>query len=274
MKAGFFVETEIYVVSHKRILLPNNDLYYPIQVGPKNERFPGFLQDDQGQNIANKNLHYCELTAQYWAWKNRQAQIQGIVHYRRFFANHFGKNKVIKNQSFDQIITNHFINQLLTNHQMILPPTSHFFERNLWAHYRFQHQLVGLSTTKRIIQQEFPTYWPAFEQVMFHQRQAHMYNMLITYHKIFNNYSRWLFSVLEKVEKQVDISNFSAYEQRIFGFLSEFLLNVWIKRNQIDFVEVPLILTEPRNYLTEACQFVARKCKLSSNNIKQRVVHF
>ncbi|WP_281165635.1 DUF4422 domain-containing protein [Liquorilactobacillus sicerae] len=259
------MEAEIYVVSHKKIVLPNNDLYYPIQVGSKKERFPGFLQDDQGQNIANKNPHYCELTAQYWAWKNRQTKIQGIVHYRRFFANHFGRNKVIRSQPFDQIITNHFINQLLAKHQMILPPASRFFEHNLWAHYRFQHQLIGLSATRRVIQRDFPAYLPAFEQVMFHQRKAHMYNMLITYHQIFNNYSQWLFSILEKVEEQVDISNFSVYEQRIFGFLSEFLLNIWVKHNQIDFVEVPLILTESRNYLAEACQFAARRCKFSDN---------
>lgn len=67
--------------------MPTEKIYCPLQVGKSIENFPGFLRDNTGNNIAIKNENYCELTAQYWAAKNRNADVKGLVHYRRFFSN-------------------------------------------------------------------------------------------------------------------------------------------------------------------------------------------
>ena len=42
------------------------------------------IPDDAGENISAWNRSYCELTAQYWAWKNDTAAWQGLFHYRRY----------------------------------------------------------------------------------------------------------------------------------------------------------------------------------------------
>ena len=44
------------------------------------------LYDNEGDNISEKNKQYCELTAQYWAWKNdKNVDYYGFFHYRRYF---------------------------------------------------------------------------------------------------------------------------------------------------------------------------------------------
>ena len=48
--------------------------------------FRACCHDDEGDNISQKNKTYCELTAQYWAWKNEDADYYGFFHYRRYLA--------------------------------------------------------------------------------------------------------------------------------------------------------------------------------------------
>lgn len=81
------MKAEVYVVSHKKTKMPKAEIYLPLQVGKDPENFKGFLRDNTGDNISAKNENYCELTAQYWATKNRTADVKGLVHYRRFFSN-------------------------------------------------------------------------------------------------------------------------------------------------------------------------------------------
>ncbi len=42
--------------------------------------------DDSGENISEKNPQYCELTPQYWAWKNENFDFAGFFHYRRYLS--------------------------------------------------------------------------------------------------------------------------------------------------------------------------------------------
>lgn len=63
----------IFVTTHKNVNTFDSKIMQPVQVGPKNYRFPWAFHDDEGENISNLNPRYCELTTQYWAWKNIKA---------------------------------------------------------------------------------------------------------------------------------------------------------------------------------------------------------
>ena len=75
------MQTNIYVVAHKCFCVDELKLdkcYNIIAVGEKTEKCQkqmNALSDSKGENITEKNGNYCELTAQYWYWKNDNAFI-------------------------------------------------------------------------------------------------------------------------------------------------------------------------------------------------------
>ena len=69
-------KTKILVVTHKDFddsYISKCREYQIIKVGNNiDNEFAlkkGWLIDNVGDNISNENPFYCELTAQYWAWK-------------------------------------------------------------------------------------------------------------------------------------------------------------------------------------------------------------
>ena len=80
-------DIKIFVSAHKTAVFPEGNSILPVQVGAAKaaKRFDNTLHDDEGENISCKNPRYCELTAQYWAWKNEDADYYGFCHYRRYF---------------------------------------------------------------------------------------------------------------------------------------------------------------------------------------------
>lgn len=79
---------QIYVACHKPTCVLDNRLLVPVQVGAAltDIRYDGMRQDNEGEHISEKNPQYCELTAQYWAWKNTDCEYYGFFHYRRYLS--------------------------------------------------------------------------------------------------------------------------------------------------------------------------------------------
>lgn len=78
---------KIYEITHKECFYPTPEEYIPIQVGKVNTKVNlPYINDENGDSIAEKNANYCELTAWYWLWKNEKLpDYIGLCHYRRFF---------------------------------------------------------------------------------------------------------------------------------------------------------------------------------------------
>ncbi|THE20718.1 exopolysaccharide biosynthesis protein [Ligilactobacillus animalis] len=236
--------------------MPQDKIYCPLQVG-KGAQITGYLRDDSGENIALKNPNYCELTGQYWAWKNRKTDVKGLVHYRRLFTN--GKNPYgSKESKYDKLLDEATLGTLLKQYDLILPKKRNYYIESLWSHYEHSHNIEGLEVTREVIAEKNPDYLPAFDQVM-KRKKAHMFNMMIAKSEIFDAYSAWLFDILFEVEKRVDISDYSPSEARIFGYISELLLDVWIEVNQPKYCELPVAFIEGQNYLVKGANMIQRK---------------
>ena len=65
----------------------DQDIYVPVRCGAVfDNKSSTIAGDDTGDNISEKRMSFCELTVQYWAWKNVDAEYYGLCHYRRYLA--------------------------------------------------------------------------------------------------------------------------------------------------------------------------------------------
>lgn len=246
---------KVLVATHKNYDMPNDGAYLPVFVGnaihPKNN--PGFQGDDVGENISLKNKNYNELTAIYWAWKNLDADAVGLVHYRRYLVDNSKKGS-----GFNRILSEQNLNELLNSYDVILPKKRNYYIESNFSHYIHAHREEPLNITKNVIKKYYPNYIGAYDSVM-NRTSAHMFNMFVMKKVYFDQYSEWMFDILGKVEDKLDISEYDTYEARVYGFISELLLDVWLEVNQPKSIEVPFKFMEKQNWFIKGGSFLKRK---------------
>lgn len=213
----------IYVVTHKDISLKLPENYKIIGVGD-NSIINEDLHDNIGDNISFKNKNYCELTALYWLWKNSNDDIIGLEHYRRMFLN--------DNMSEIGLLSENEILTILCKYDIILPTLFNNNYRTVYQHYAEEHKKRDLELAKNIIDYKYPKYSSSFYEVM-NSKYEYGFNMFITKKIIIDEYSKWLFDILFTIEDKIDLTEYDEYQQRVFGFLSERLFNVWIKQKSL-----------------------------------------
>ena len=94
---------------------------------------------------------------------------------------------------------------------------------------------------KKVISEKYPEYIKAFEDVLIFDNRNSVYNMFIMPISIFDGYCKWLFDILNEVEKQVNIETYDLYQKRIFGFMSERLLLVYLTHHKISYDNIAVI---------------------------------
>lgn len=236
------MDITILVATHKKTHMPIDGMYLPIRVGNSlakdNFEYNG---DDTGENISNKNPYFCELTALYWGWKNLNSEYIGLVHYRRYFTCRKGKWK------YSLILTKNEAESFLSKADVVLPKKRHYFIESLRSHYKHTHDIEHLEITREIIKTLCPEYLPAFDLVM-NKTSAHMFNMLIMKRTILDSYCSWLFPILFKLEQEIDVTFLSDFNARLFGRVSELLLDVWLYKNNIKYIETGFIQIGEENW--------------------------
>lgn len=249
-----FMKIKILVAAHKKFPMPNAEGYMPILVGAAKNYKPGieYQRDDEGENISSKNPNYNELTAVYWAWKNlKDVDAIGLVHYRRLFFD-------AKPYSLDNVLSINKARKLLVKYDVILPRKRNYYIETNYSHYIHAHHREPLDETRKIIVKNYPQYLIMFDKIM-HRRKAHMFNMFIMKKDAFDSYCSFMFGVLEKLEKEIDISNYSIQEARVYGYISELLMDVWLETNAYKYTEVAWGQIGGKNNIAKAIALVKRK---------------
>jgi hypothetical protein len=239
--------------------MPADSIYLPVHVGAEGKLDDkgqpldlGYDKDNTGDNISIKNKNYCELTGLYWAWKNLDAEYIGLVHYRRQFA----MRRWTKDRRY--ILSGEQISALLDECDVLLPVKRNYWIETSYSQYAHAHHAADLDITREIIAERHPEYISAYDAAM-KLTTGHRFNMLIMKRDILDSYCTWLFGILFELEKRLDISDYSDNDKRVFGFVAERLMDVWLTTNKIRFKDIPYIFLENENWLRKGTRFVLRK---------------
>lgn len=221
---------KIFIVYHINEKPIQSDIYQPIAVGPKKDNFSNdFLKDDVGENIADKNQYYNELTAIYWVYKHidefKDYEYIGFEHYRRLFCfNHLDQSVYVKkNLKEDYIsIDNSKLERIFNDFDLIVPYPNRY--KSVKRHYEKAHNDVDVDIILDIIKKDYPKLYKVADEYFINQYE-YSYNMFVFKKDDFVKYSSFIFDVLEKfinIKKEIDRLYIS---ERLTGIYINYLIS-------------------------------------------------
>lgn len=284
----------IFISSHKPAEHIEGKYFIPIQVGaalPGKKKIDGFIQDNTGDNISDKNLRFCELTAQYWAWKNVDSEYYGFFHYRRYlgFNTSFSKNESIwgtlEEPRFSDSLVKKYnlddksVKALVEQYDIVLPEIKDItvmpgHSKNIRQQYvssGYLHE-KDLAIMMDVLKEKYPEFYPYAISFMSGHK-SYLNNMFIMKKDIFNKYCEWLFDILFECDKRINYTDYSVEAIRTPGHLAERLLNIYIAylkdNNDYKIKELPTVVlldTEPFPEIQPAFKEDNIAVVLSANN--------
>lgn len=236
----------IYVNYFNNSNIIRNNILTPIQVGRATSKLHlDMIGDDTGDNISIRNSSYCELTGQYWAWKNDNlSDYIGFMHYRRFLNFNLNLNNVDKSIHgiLEKSIGNNFatkygltennIEEIMRGYDAVIPEPFDLREigfDSVEQQYKLtpDHHARDYDIARQAVGEVHPSYSNYFE-IMSSSALLYATNIFVFKRFLFDEYCEWLFPLLERIEELVDTSSYSVTERRVIGYLSERLFTVFI----------------------------------------------
>ncbi|WP_029686645.1 DUF4422 domain-containing protein [Tatumella saanichensis] len=238
---------KIYTSHHKPSAFLSASCIEPIHVGKANSlNTIGCEGDDRGDNISLKNPFYCELTAQYWAWKHadKDCDYIGFMHYRRHL--NFSQTQNFPEDTWGVVVhpvidvdyeqkfqlTDKGIESAVEGVDILLPrkwSVLNAGSKNNYIHYakgEFLH-IEDYDLALKILLEMYPQYQESVEKFN-NDTEGYYTNMFVMKKPIFDEYSEWLFSINDEFEKRFSFRNYNAQEKRVVGHISERLFNIFI----------------------------------------------
>lgn len=236
----------IFVACHKPTYVLENPLLIPIQVGTElaDQCYPGMRYDNEGDNISVKNPEYCELTAQYWVWKNIESEYYGFFHYRRYLS--FAKIYPVKRDGtlqrgrracpyveLDDIredLSKFCLDAETMGREIpqydLLTVLREKINTTVYGQYCQYHSMKSLDLVLDILLRKYPTYKAATEHYM-NSKEIYYMNMYIMKKELFHEYMNWLFDILNEFEHSMDTGSVQEREPRLMGYLAERLFGIF-----------------------------------------------
>lgn len=243
-------DIKLFVCCHQQAEIPDHSLLVPIQVGAAfaETYFPNFVYDNVGENISEKNRSYCELTAQYWAWKNVNADYLGFFHYRRFLYPDVRRRRPYRIERrvdltlLDKLGYDRFA-EIICQYDMIAPigEEMNVSVREHYANAPY-HRRSDLERMERIVLERCPKMSQALETYLSGS-VCWFGNIYIMRYETFHHYCSWLFPLLEEFDRRTDFTDYTVQERRVDGYLAERLFGIYLTfyRSSLKTLELPRV---------------------------------
>lgn len=199
---------------------PQTPLFYHVMGGSVFQQGPfpkGMLRDDRGEHISDRNRRYCELTTQYWAWKNVKADIYGFCHYRRYFS---FASELLPEAACGSIVWPYLdkkarralcmeeqsIRDKVGQYDFLIAkavPVQAMYAKNVYDHYQRAPGLhiQDLELFCKILAEKYPHMRHAAKAYLEGQK-FYPCNMFLMKRELFDPYARMLFALLDDYERQ------------------------------------------------------------------------
>jgi hypothetical protein len=207
------------------------------------------FSDKTGEHIAALNPHFCELTTQYWAWKNlQQVEHIGFCHYRRYlylnprpaksltvvFDNSLGAIELMSGE----LARSHALN--LLRHADVIVPYPTYMAETVADHYRTHHLAAHWDVFTEVLFDKYPQY-ACFERYFEEINRCYFCNMAIWKWPEFDRYCSQLFDVMFEVYARVGKPE-DPYQSRYIGFLAERFFSLYLYANALRAAEVATVI--------------------------------
>ena len=225
----------------------NSSILCPVRCGAVyDKRSDVDMQGDHtGDNISERRMTFCELTVQYWAWKNVEADYYGLFHYRRFF--NFSKFKFPEDpygSVVEECITedtariyglqDKTMSNIIGKYDLIIPEkrdvtTFPEHPKSIYDHWCKASALheQDLKTMLSVVARMQPDYYETAQEYL-KGSYGYFCCMHIMKKELFHAYCEWLYPILFELEREIDIGRYTEEGQRTVGHLAERLLGIYI----------------------------------------------
>ena len=205
-------KAKIFVIYHKPEAVLISDVYQPLAVGKNASEFTSeFLRDNVGDNIADKNPIYNEMTGIYWVFSHldefKDTKYFGFAHYRRLFCfDGLNKTAYVKKNMDEKLIgiSEDKIEKFFSDFDFIAPRPSHY--RSVRKHFEKTHNKEDVDLLLKVIDEVAPNYKKDAEEY-FDGGDEYLYNMFVFTKEQFKEYGEFIFPVLDKfvsLKKDID----------------------------------------------------------------------
>lgn len=266
----------------------DNPLFVNVRCGAvyDKRKHVAMLGDDTGENISEKRESFCELTVQYWAWKNQVADYYGLCHYRRYFAFEWDSDaprniaqhiseKYISGAEKYGLSDAEFMRDTISAYDVVLAepidiskkPTPRGLKKSVLEHWKgffgFLIREKYLRLLLDTLEKKYPEMYKIAQEYL-DGKYYFGYNCFVMKRDIFNDYCKYLFDILFEIEDEIHDDENSEVMNRAAGYFGEILFGIYCsyltKKKNVKTKLLPVIYFEDTKKEPEVFPLHKKKC--------------